>query len=151
MSSHPIPGGTVLERFPVNPVLPARDGDRARAFYRDTLGLVLLSGPADDPMMFRAGRGSTIVVSEMPERVPPPYPVTSFLVSDLEAVVGELLTRGVRFHDAGADRGSFAGTRGAAQGAITDYGAVRSAFLYDSEDNMLALNEVFGLDPTADS
>lgn len=30
----------VLDGFYMNPVLPAQDGDRARAFYRDVLGLM---------------------------------------------------------------------------------------------------------------
>jgi catechol 2,3-dioxygenase-like lactoylglutathione lyase family enzyme len=60
----------VLERFYVNPVLPAQNGDRARAFYRDVLGLELVSGPQDDPMMFRAGGGTSIVITELPDRVP---------------------------------------------------------------------------------
>ena len=29
----------MLNRFYVNPILPAQDGDRARRFYRDVLGL----------------------------------------------------------------------------------------------------------------
>ena len=37
----------MLADFYANPVLPAKDGDRARAFYRDVLGLTLVTGPAD--------------------------------------------------------------------------------------------------------
>jgi len=29
----------VLAPFPLNPILPAQDGARAEAFYRDVLGL----------------------------------------------------------------------------------------------------------------
>ncbi len=47
-------------RFACNPVLPAQDGDRARRFYRYLLGLELLSGPHDDPMMFRTAAGTTV-------------------------------------------------------------------------------------------
>jgi catechol 2,3-dioxygenase-like lactoylglutathione lyase family enzyme len=71
----------MLERFYMNPVLPAQDGDRARTFYRDVLGLKLVSGPTDDPMMFQAGSGTGLVVTEIPDRVPPDYAVVSFLVS----------------------------------------------------------------------
>jgi catechol 2,3-dioxygenase-like lactoylglutathione lyase family enzyme len=55
----------MLDRFYLNPVLPAQDGDRARAFFRDVLGLKLLSGPTDDP-------------TEMPECTPAGYAVISF-------------------------------------------------------------------------
>jgi catechol 2,3-dioxygenase-like lactoylglutathione lyase family enzyme len=44
----------VLAPFPLNPILPARDGARAEAFYRDVLGLDHLSPPGADPMAFSA-------------------------------------------------------------------------------------------------
>ena len=52
----------MLNRFYVNPILPAQDGDRARRFYRDVLGLDLLTGPTDDPMVFGAAEGSSVGV-----------------------------------------------------------------------------------------
>jgi catechol 2,3-dioxygenase-like lactoylglutathione lyase family enzyme len=131
----------VLDRFPVNPVLPAQNGSRARGFYRDVLGLELLSGPEDDPMMFRAGAGTSIVVSELPERVPPPYPVVSFLVTHIEELVEALKARGAEFEPLPGSA-SFAGEAGARAGVVMDFGAVKSAFLKDSEGNLLALNEV---------
>jgi catechol 2,3-dioxygenase-like lactoylglutathione lyase family enzyme len=131
----------VLGRFPLNPVLPAQDGDRARAFYRDVLGLELLSGPEADPMMFRAGDGTTIVLTELRDRIPPPYPVVSFLVTGIEALVAGLRARGVAFASLPGGA-SFAGQEGTAREAIVDFGSVRSAFLIDSEGNLLALNEL---------
>jgi catechol 2,3-dioxygenase-like lactoylglutathione lyase family enzyme len=139
----------VLDRFPVNPVLPAQDGARARAFYRDVLGLQLVSGPHDDPMMFLAGAGTTIVVTELPDRQPPPYPVVSFLVTGIESLVEELAERGATFEPIPGSE-SFAGVAGVARGVVTDFGPVKSAFVRDSEGNLLALNEVVGSDPTAD-
>jgi catechol 2,3-dioxygenase-like lactoylglutathione lyase family enzyme len=130
-----------LGRFPLNPVLPAQDGDRARAFYRDVLGLELVSGPTDDPMMFRAGDGTTIVLTELRDRVPPPYPVVSFLVTGIEELVAGLQARGVSFTPPSGGA-SFAGQEGTARGAIMDFGRVRSTFLIDSEGNVLALNEL---------
>jgi catechol 2,3-dioxygenase-like lactoylglutathione lyase family enzyme len=130
----------MLDRFPMNPVLPAKDGDRARAFYRDTLGLALLSGPEDDPMMFQAGGGSTVVVTEIPDRVPPDYAVVSFLVEDIEDLVAELERRGV---DVVAPQGSsFQGVAGRIAGHVIDYGAVKSAWFRDTEGNVLAMNEI---------
>lgn len=132
----------LLGDHPLNPILPATDGDRARAFYRDVLGLELLSGPTDDPIALRAGNGSLIVVSEIPDRTPPPYPVVSFLVTGIEGLVDELTARGVEFLPPGA--GSFAGVPGVRRDRIMDFGAVKSAFLRDSEGNVLALNEIVG-------
>lgn len=131
---------TLLGDHPLNPILPAQDGDRARAHYRDVLGLELLSGPDEDPMMFRAGNGSLVVLSEMPDRTPPPYPVVSFLVTGIEQLTDELAARGVEFRPLGT--GSFAGVEGRHRGRVMDFGAVKSSWFHDSEGNVLALNEI---------
>lgn len=130
----------MLNRFYVNPILPAQDGDRARNFYRDVLGLDLLTGPTDDPMVFGAASGSSIALSEIPDRVPPTYPVVSFMVEDIEGLVAELKSRGANFLAPAA--GSFAGVEGKATAEVMDFGAVKSAFLQDTEGNVLALNEI---------
>ena len=132
----------MLSRFYVNPILPAQNGDRARAFYRDVLGLDLLSGPADDPMVFGAAGGSTIALSELPDRVPPPYPMISFMVTGIEELVATLKARGANFLP--PDPASFAGVEGKVVGDILDFGQVKSAFLKDPEGNVLALNEFIG-------
>ena len=124
-----------------NPVLPAKNGDRARAFYRDVLGLTLVTGPSDDPIVFSAGSGTTLLVTEMPDREPAGYATVSFLVTGIEAVVTELAARGVEF--VLPDSSSFQGVEGTVEGAITDYGPVKSVWLRDSEGNLLALNEIF--------
>jgi catechol 2,3-dioxygenase-like lactoylglutathione lyase family enzyme len=131
----------MLDRFPLNPVLPAQDGGRARTFYRDVLGLELLSGPADDPMMFRAGLGSCIVITEIPDRVPPDYPVVSFLVEGIEELVRELTRRGATFAPL-PGAATFAGREGDTRDLVTDFGSVKSAFVKDPEGNLLALNEL---------
>ncbi len=133
----------MLGNFPLNPVLPVQNGERARAFYRDVLGLTLLSGPDDDPMMFRAGAGTTIVLTELPDRVPPPFPMISFMVTDIEELVEALAARGAQFQPLDPSA-SFAGNSGVARGAVMDFGPVKSAFLVDTEGNVLALNEIEG-------
>jgi catechol 2,3-dioxygenase-like lactoylglutathione lyase family enzyme len=135
----------MLNRFQVNPILPAQDGDRARKFYRDVLGLDLLTGPTDDPMVFGAASGTSIALTELPDRVPPTYPMISFMVEDIEALVQELKARGATFQQPAA--GSFGGVEGKADGDIMDFGAEKSAFLKDSEGNVIALNEMTGWPP----
>jgi catechol 2,3-dioxygenase-like lactoylglutathione lyase family enzyme len=134
-------GVVMLGDFPLNPILPAQDGDRARAFYRDVLGLELLSGPTDDPMRFRAGAATTIVLTEVSDRIPPPFPVVSFMVRNIEELVNDLLARGSVFEEL-PSTARFAGQMGAREGVIMDFGSVKSAFLRDSEGNLLALNEI---------
>jgi catechol 2,3-dioxygenase-like lactoylglutathione lyase family enzyme len=133
-------GGPVLADCYSNVVLPAKDADRARAFCRDVLGLTLMSGPTDDPMMFQAGAGTGLLVTEMPDRGPAGYATVSFLVTDIEALVVELAARGVELVTPGST--SFQGTEGAVTGAVVDYGTVKSVWLRDSEGNLLALNEL---------
>jgi catechol 2,3-dioxygenase-like lactoylglutathione lyase family enzyme len=87
----------MLAPLPLNPVLPAQDGPRAGAFYRDVLGLRQVSPPGADPMAFLAGNDSMIVLSELRDRTPPPYPVVAFLVTGIDDLVARLLDRGVAF------------------------------------------------------
>ncbi len=130
----------MLDAYPLNPILPAQDARRAEAFYRDVLGLRELTPPGADPMLFGAGENTKIALTELPDRVPPSYPVIAFMVSDIEELVNGLTARGVDFAEPGAS--SFRGREGAVEGVITDYGPVRSAWLRDSEGNILALNEI---------
>jgi catechol 2,3-dioxygenase-like lactoylglutathione lyase family enzyme len=132
----------VLRQFPLNPILPAQDGPRAEAFYRDALGLEQLSPPGADPMAFAAGNGSMIVLSELPDRTPPAFPVVAFLLTGIEEVVAGLAARGVEFIP--PTPASFAGQEGVIEGHIIDFGPVKSTWLRDSEGNILALNEITG-------
>lgn len=130
----------MLASFPLNPILPAQDGARAEAFYRDVLGLRQLSPVGADPMAFAAGNGSMVVLSELRDREPPSYPVVSFLVEGIDDVVRGLADRGVEF--VVPDGGRFAGVEGVREGDVVDFGAVRSTWVRDSEGNLLALNEL---------
>jgi catechol 2,3-dioxygenase-like lactoylglutathione lyase family enzyme len=131
---------SMLASFPLNPILPAQDGARAEAFYRDVLGLRQLSPPGTDPMAFGAGDGSMIVLSELRDREPPAYPVVSFLVERIDDLVRGLAEQGVEFVVPEAE--SFAGIEGVRGGHVLDFGAVRSTWLRDSEGNLLALNQL---------
>jgi predicted enzyme related to lactoylglutathione lyase len=130
----------MLDAFPLNPILPAKDGPRAEAFYRDTLGLKQLTPPGADPMGFQAGDGTMLVISEIPGRPPPSFPVVSFIVTGIDDLVQALQERAVEFEE--LDLSSFGGVEGKVDGPITDFGMVKSAWLRDSEGNILALNEL---------
>ncbi len=67
----------------------------------------------------------------------------SFTVERIEELVGELKARGATFQPL-AGSASFAGQEGNRDGEVMDFGAVKSAFLQDSEGNLLALNEIIG-------
>lgn len=130
----------MLDRFPVSAVLPAQNADRARAFYRDVLGLELLSDPDDEVLTFRAGSGTTVVLTETEGRVPVKHPVVHFAVEEIDTLVPALKERGATFVPLSAG-GSYAeaGTR---TPDVANLGTVKSAFLRDSEGNVLALTQV---------
>src|SRR3954451_6864476 len=130
----------MLGTAPLNPVLPAQDGPRAEAFYRDVLGLRQLSPPGADPMAFAAGKDSMALLRELRARTPAAFPVVAFLVSGIEDLVRGLEARGVEF--VAPTPASFAGTEGRIDGHVIDFGAVKSTWLRDSEGNVLALNEL---------
>ena len=70
----------------------------------------------------------------------PSNPVVAFLVEGIADLVAGLAERGVKF--VVPQPASFQGTEGVIEGAIIDFGAVKSTWLRDSEDNILALNEL---------
>jgi predicted enzyme related to lactoylglutathione lyase len=131
---------TVLGDYPLNPILPAADGARAENFYRDVLELHQVSPPGADPMLFEAGDGTKVALTELPDRKPPDYPLISFTVRGIEGLVAELERRGVDLLVPEAS--SFRGVGGEVGGFITDYGPVKSAMFRDSEGNVLAINEI---------
>jgi hypothetical protein len=64
-------------------------------------------------MAFSAGNGSMIVLSQPPGRESPAYPVMSFLVESIVAIVRALAGRGVEFLAPAAE--SLAGVEGVAR------------------------------------
>ncbi|MCB5290865.1 VOC family protein [Arthrobacter sp. SO3] len=93
-------------------------------------------------MVFGAADGSRIALSEMPDRIPPPYPVISFMVTGIEEVVEALKSRDATFQPPAP--ASFAGAQGTAVGDVMDFGQAKSAFLKDTEGNLIALNKFVG-------
>lgn len=129
----------MLDRFPVTAVLPAADIARARTFYRDVLGLELVSDPEDDPVVLRAGDGTAVLLTEL-DREPAPHPVLSFAVQGIDALVTGLKERGATFVPLSAS-GTYADRPGPRTPDVAELGLVRAAFLRDSEGNVIALNE----------
>ena len=72
-----------------------RDPDRARGFYRDTLGLAVL---AEDPYatVFDLA-GVPLRVVPIPDHVPSPHTVLGWQVEDIGAAMSQLRDRGVTF------------------------------------------------------
>src|SRR5438874_3586170 len=79
------------------PTVPVTDLDRARAFYGETLGLTFLwEDPAS--VRFRCGGVSEISVFKCPGTATE-HTLVHFEVTDIEATVKDLESRGVQFID----------------------------------------------------
>lgn len=75
--------------------LAAPDVGAARAFYADTLGLEVTD--ADGILTLHLGGGGRVIVYPKPDHQPATYTVLNFPVADVDAVVDELMARGVVF------------------------------------------------------
>ena len=71
------------------------DLERAREFYRETLGLVVLE--ENGLLWLELTGGHRVLVYPKKDHVPAGYTVLNFPVDDVEAAVAELTGRGVRF------------------------------------------------------
>jgi catechol 2,3-dioxygenase-like lactoylglutathione lyase family enzyme len=110
--------------------LPAQDVERARAFYRDVLGFE----PARDHQshLFYACGGSSFLVFPSSGAPSGTHDQLGFVVDDVEEVAGELRSRGVELETYDAPPGcSF-------RDGIMDYGAVKAAWVKDSEGNLIS-------------
>jgi catechol 2,3-dioxygenase-like lactoylglutathione lyase family enzyme len=106
------------------------DRNAALAFYRDTLGLTLVS---EDKfaLVFDAG-GTTLRISPVEKMAPAPYTVLGWEVPDIAAMVTTLAGRGVRFERYGFLQQDDLGIWNAPGGA-------RVAWFQDPSGNILSL------------
>ena len=112
--------------------LPVSDLERAKAFYGGTLGLTLLwENPAS--ARFRCGDSSELSVFKRPGTVTE-HTLAHFEVTDLEALVRDLESKGVAFLDY---------TEGplVTIGHIAQIGPARGAWFRDPDGNTLGLRQ----------
>ena len=85
----------MLEQAELLAFIPTIDGERARRFYVDTLGLTFVS---DDPFAITIRSGSTdIRISRMEAFNPAPQTILGWKVPDIEATVKQFTAAGVTF------------------------------------------------------
>jgi catechol 2,3-dioxygenase-like lactoylglutathione lyase family enzyme len=112
--------------------VPVTDLERAKAFYRDTLGLTLLwENPGG--IRFRCGESSEISVFKRPPTVTE-HTLGHFEVTDIEATVRDLEARGVTFIDYA--EGPLTTTNHIAQ-----IGPARGAWFHDPDGNTLGVRQ----------
>lgn len=112
--------------------LPVTDLERAKAFYRETLGLDLLwENPAS--VRFRCGEVSELSIFKRPATVTD-HTLAHFEVTDLEAAVRDLEAKDVAFID--YTEGPLKTT-----GHIAQIGPARGAWFRDLDGNTLGIRQ----------
>jgi predicted enzyme related to lactoylglutathione lyase len=120
----------MLKNFPVYTTLPTTDFGRARAFYKDKLGLTPTEPEGD---IFEVGKGTGFVLSSMGFK-PGGHTQMSFAVDDLTAVVKQLKSKGVVFEEYDVP-----GLK--TVNSIAERPDFRGAWFKDSEGNMIGVGQ----------
>ena len=107
-----------------------RDQARAKVFYRDVLGLRLIS--EDQFATVFDANGIMVRVTPVRERIPAPYTVLGWEVVDIDATVDGLIKAGVIFEKYGFPTQDSRGIWSAPGGA-------KVAWFKDPDDNILSV------------
>jgi catechol 2,3-dioxygenase-like lactoylglutathione lyase family enzyme len=108
-----------------------RDMPAAHAFYSDTLGLPTMTATGDFTA-YQLPDGSALSVYSRPNHVAPENTTVTFLVSDFDAEMADLRSRGVTFEDY-----DIPGVKTVDGVATLD--AAKGAWFKDPDGNILAI------------
>ena len=120
----------MLTDVPLNAVIPASDIERAKRFYRDTLGFEVVDDRGE-MVLFRSG-GAEFSVYSTPSGGQAAHTLAGWRVADLDAEMADLRKRGVAFED--YDLPGLKTVDGVVEG-----GGMRGAWFKDSEGNILGV------------
>ena len=88
----------MLGDLPVFPILLSKDLAASRSFYRDVLGLEVVS-ETEDRLVFRCGDGTRLIVSRSTVGTHDTQTQVAWRVPDIRAAVADLRARGVRIEE----------------------------------------------------
>jgi catechol 2,3-dioxygenase-like lactoylglutathione lyase family enzyme len=116
-------------------IVAVRDLDRARAFYRDTLGLDLEDQSMGDVLTFRTGDTRLIVYRSDFAGTNKANAVVWGVGEEIDAIVADLRAKGVVF-----EHYDMPGAR--LEGDLHVHGPMKTAWLKDPDGNLLHLNNM---------
>ena len=137
----------MLADSPLATVIPCVDLARAREFYGNTLGLteldiVMPEGPDGEPggIGYQCGDNTMLFVYVRDVPTKAEHTVAAWMTNEFDAVVNDLLERGLKFevYEGMPD------TEWDARGVASLSGGFRIAYLKDPEGNILAIDEMPG-------
>lgn len=109
------------------------DPDRAKRFYRDTLGLRLVSEELPFALVFDV-QGTMLRVTVVPEVKPAKFTILGWKVPDIQAAVSSLDKEGVEFQ-------RYAGLQQDGLGIWTSPSGARVAWFHDPDGNILSVTQ----------
>lgn len=122
-----------LGRHSIIAFIPIVNVAKARAFYRDVLGLNLAREEMPFALVFNAN-GTMLRLAIVAELCPAPWTVLGWEVPDIDTAVHNLQSRGVRFE-------RFAQMDQDEHGIWNSPNGARVAWFKDPEGNVLSLSE----------
>lgn len=126
----------MLKDLDVMPVLPARDINRARDFYRDKLGLEPATTIDEDNLVYRCGNGTGFLLYRTDNAGTAKNTQMGWGTNDVEREVEELRGRGVVFEEY-----DFPGLK-TENGIASLDGVGKAAWFLDSEGNILNISSL---------
>jgi len=124
----------VLGEHPINVVLLATDLDATRDFYRDRVGLEILSD-SPEAVTFQCGRGTQLAVTKSTVGTADEQTQAAWRVADLDTEVALLRSRGVEIQE--YDMPGLKTVDG-----IADIGFARMAWFIDPGKNCLGIMQL---------
>ena len=132
----------MLANSPVYAVVPCVDLEGARKFYSRTLGLKEVEIPsageeeAGQAALYECGRETNLLVYARPTPTKADHTAAGWMVEDLDSVVDELISRGVKFEVYDMPGVEF-DERG-----VASMGDLKSAWFTDPEGNILSVSQL---------
>jgi catechol 2,3-dioxygenase-like lactoylglutathione lyase family enzyme len=120
---------TVLTDSLVVPTVAVTDLDRAKRFFTEQVGLPLLE---ETPFSFRLGAGKGSQIGVRRGQPNGGQTVAHFEVDDIEAIIGDLTSRGVTFEEYETPK---------TVNFIAQVGPARGAWFADPDGNVFGLRE----------
>jgi len=120
----------MLNNASIMAVLPAKDIDRAKAFYRDKLGIEPSESMEDGTVMYTCGQGTRFLLYQTDNAGTAKNTQMGWETDDLEWEMAELRGRGLVFEDY-----DFPGLKTENGVATADWG--KAAWFLDSEGNIV--------------
>jgi len=120
----------MLNNASIMAVLPAKDIDRAKAFYRDKLGIEPSESMEEGTVMYTCGQGTRFLLYQTDNAGTAKNTQMGWETDDLEGEMAELRGRGVVFEDY-----DFPGLKTENGVATADWG--KAAWFLDSEGNII--------------